>query len=645
MVNNSLLNDLNSKLADLHRIEGLLLKGGAHFDYERRRFILNKENRDLVASAGSGKTTALVAKLMMLEKEMPFDDGRGVCVLTHTNVAIDEIKAKLGRGSILLQHPNFLGTIQRFADQFFAIPAYRWQFKKSPSFIDDAYYNSAWDDSWVTLTRDAQYYCRHNSVRGFPYVIRKNYRTGELSNGLLGNPLQVSLPKRTLQEAEKVAILKSLGNARERIISRGLLSFDDSYCLAFSYLRGFPFMKNLVAKRFKFLFVDEMQDTAEHQIDLLEQIFSGTDVVIQRIGDPNQSIYKDTGGGRGLEDLWTPNRPLSFNRSLRFSSAIAAAIQGIRIDQQSPLEGNPSVPNIQPRVILFDAGKEPEVVRKFLSILSEECTALNITAQDSIKIVALNCKQSEEEGGTDNLQKYGLAYVKPPSGNSIHHPCAKMYLNSLSPQEKSFKLARALILEIASRFLFLQKVTIDAEYPSKKRILAELGDQREFKQMLFELSTSLALGLLKYERLRGFLSQDLLSLVSPDSTSLKPKAVAFLDDEPAPVASFDNVGNGYGFHNGVEIKISSVHGVKGETHKAVLYLETKYQQLDVGTGLKRLLAPNPPKVGVHESYLRKVFYVGASRPTHLLCVAAKKEQFAPEDIEALRGLGWREEVI
>jgi len=69
------------------------------------------------------KLLHFLAKLVILANRMPFEDGRGICVLTHTNVAIDLIKEKLGAGaSMLFTHPNFFGTIQSFVDRFLAIP-------------------------------------------------------------------------------------------------------------------------------------------------------------------------------------------------------------------------------------------------------------------------------------------------------------------------------------------------------------------------------------------------------------------------------------------------------------------------------------------------------------------------------------------
>ncbi|WP_219584155.1 UvrD-helicase domain-containing protein, partial [Vibrio parahaemolyticus] len=82
---------------------------------QRRVIIDYWNNANIIACPGSGKTTVLLAKLLLLSRRMPFENGSGICVLTHTNVAIDEIKGKLGsKADILFKHPNFFGTIQSF---------------------------------------------------------------------------------------------------------------------------------------------------------------------------------------------------------------------------------------------------------------------------------------------------------------------------------------------------------------------------------------------------------------------------------------------------------------------------------------------------------------------------------------------------
>src|SRR5680860_997817 len=111
---------------DIERAEKLFfLDGGDFKDDKNERYNFIKcldKSVDVHACPGSGKTTSLLAKLYLLSEKMPFSDGRATCVLTHTNVAIDTIKNRLGtKANRLFQYPNFFGTIQSFVDRFLAI--------------------------------------------------------------------------------------------------------------------------------------------------------------------------------------------------------------------------------------------------------------------------------------------------------------------------------------------------------------------------------------------------------------------------------------------------------------------------------------------------------------------------------------------
>ncbi len=128
---------INISDEEIQFAERLLLPAGKTFDNERKAFIRNFNTIDLQAVPGSGKTTALLAKLVILERKLPFDDGSGILVLSHTNAAIDEIKEKIQKHCPkLFSYPNFIGTIQSFVDEFLAIPYYVQKFNKKHNRID-----------------------------------------------------------------------------------------------------------------------------------------------------------------------------------------------------------------------------------------------------------------------------------------------------------------------------------------------------------------------------------------------------------------------------------------------------------------------------------------------------------------------------
>src|SRR5471032_2575911 len=93
-------------------------------DAARRDFLKSLTTLDVSACPGSGKTTLVVAKLAILARKWK-SSTRGICVLSHTNVAREEIEHRLGStdvGQRLLGYPHFIDTIHGFVNRFLAVP-------------------------------------------------------------------------------------------------------------------------------------------------------------------------------------------------------------------------------------------------------------------------------------------------------------------------------------------------------------------------------------------------------------------------------------------------------------------------------------------------------------------------------------------
>jgi hypothetical protein len=89
--------------------------------------------------------------------------------------------------------------------------------------------------------------------------------------------------------------------------------------------------------------------------------------------------------------------------------------------------------------------------------------------------------------------------------------------------------------------------------------------------------------------------------------------------------------------NELEIEITSVHAVKGQTHCATLYLESYFQQDGRGANAKSYESQRlqnqflgtqiQSNIGDRVKQSTKMAYFGFSRPTDLLCVAVHKDRF------------------
>lgn len=150
---------------DIEKAEHLLLPYDCYFDIERRNFISDMSTMDLLAVPGSGKTTALIAKLYCIAQKMPLERGKGILVLSHTNTAIDEIKTKLNNYvPQLFNYPNAICTVQDFIDTFLAIPFYKSIYKHNITRIDDEVYINSLIQRLKLIKRGSVAYYRNRDV-------------------------------------------------------------------------------------------------------------------------------------------------------------------------------------------------------------------------------------------------------------------------------------------------------------------------------------------------------------------------------------------------------------------------------------------------------------------------------------------------
>jgi hypothetical protein len=130
-------------------------------------------------------------------------------------------------------------------------------------------------------------------------------------------------------------------------------------------------------------------------------------------------------------------------------------------------------------------------------------------------------------------------------------------------------------------------------------------------------------------------SNVIINCISSLRFNLKNKAKEYIQKIKLKDAPNTQPTDGYNVYkksiNGTEviIPIDTVHGIKGETHTATLYLETKYYTNSIEYFYKELT----DKKNMEESDSKrkkqalKIAHVAFSRPTHLLCIAIHQEEY------------------
>lgn len=628
---------------EIRKSEDLFLPQDDSFDPQRRNVIRCLTSEDVQACPGSGKTTALLAKLSILALKMPFPNNKGICVLTHTNVAINEIKERLGlKGNILFSYPSFFGTIQAFVDRFLAIPAYIHYYGRRPSRIDSEYYNFEIERAYRKLAWKSPLrkwlYVRSQTTGATPEELLKSIKYDYVSETFIDS-LNSGI---VLLGNKDNDTFKQLFEIRESILKQGILSYDDAYSLSFRYLNeAGDKIKSACSERFHFLFIDEMQDTAKYQINLINSIFDRLKVIIQRVGDINQSIFNSV----REENTWdVKDEYLEITGSKRFSNAIAERVSSICISPQK-LTGNAKIPNIAPKIIVFTDEKIQDVLKKFGELIIDN--NLHLEKRKVFKAVGWVGK---EKGDNHTLPSYFTGYNKTMQVKKLDFENLKSYLQPASDDvisKQGVNFYRKLLIRAILRLLRLLEIKDEkSSFFSESTFLKYLNESCNlcYDTFLNKLA-EWCMKMHNCEDIKEDVKSFILSFIIPAfKANLNKEAENFLNSElvefqkESNTACKPDVFKYCSKGAEVNIEVSTIHSVKGETHTATLYLETYYKGYDIKRIIEYLKGRYSKASGLKISTL-KMAYVGMTRPTHLLCVAAHKSSVDKHE-KTLATAGW-----
>ncbi|CAA6802937.1 MAG: ATP-dependent DNA helicase UvrD/PcrA [uncultured Sulfurovum sp.] len=613
-------------------IEKVEQKFGLTFDAESREFIKCLESKDIQACPGAGKTTSLVAKLDILSNYMPFDDNSAILVLTHTNVAVDEIKNKLGiNASKVLGYPNHVGTFQSFVNKYLAIPMYVKLFGKKPERIDDDIFV---DLFFNKLENNTKYGLKEKFKKGTTSEIEKINKVKNFlksfyidENEFLQNFDGTAFIYRHNPPSNTYIQLKTL---KKEILQKGVLTFKDTYFLSIMYLNKYPQIIEIFQKRFKYVFVDEAQDTDDRQFEIINKLFS-ENTIVQKIGDNNQAIFNFSGAkDKGWE---VDENSIKIKNTKRLSALISEQVIKVAIDRQE-LNGNDTI-DIQPTIILFDNAEG--VLPKFGDLIIEN--ELHLDEKHSFKAIGAIGKESKNG---DTILDYFPQYQQNniiQANDTLVEKFRAMSIENIRP--KNYK---NILLDILTDYLKEKNILNNAKVFTKNTILFSLQENNEeeynnFKLKLFYITEKLASLECVENDIKELLSifldfkeetlddEVLSEVIKTYQIQLESKSKQNICTHESDDINFD-------------IAISTIHKVKGETHTATLVLETFKSSYDLIHLIK--LFQGRKFAGANKDK-KRLIYVAMSRPTHFLCLAMHKEQIKDlvKDVKSLEDNGFR----
>ena len=445
---------------------------------------------------------------------------------------------------------------------------------------------------------------------------------------------------------------------KEEMFQEGILSFEDAYDLAFRYIREKELDFSMFShKRFKYLFIDEVQDCDHQQEELIKKIFDDEKVIVQRFGDYCQAIYD--GDGTDVEDNeeLKANTVLHIHNSNRFGEKIARPLRSMCMEDNHQLVGNEEIPSVKPIIITYE---DPiMVLHKYAGLLR----SIRIPEMDNMSVLDIANKEKNEDPlhrinikacgwvgkkGADEQKRYIESYYPlfERKSYAVRLECDSFDSFLLKSHTVSIKEYGSSIIQGIIKFLDL----CDIKNSSRRYTITSLLDfltnidvkvKEDFLCNIMKWSMHLSKCGDEHDKrqiketIHNYLTSTLLPLFGKNSTE---PANVFFNAKVADNTEEQDLGQGNIFTDGdLEIEVSTVHAVKGETHASTLYLETSY----FGKHESERLADQFKGIAYADNNTQilkslKVAYVGLSRPRYLLCVAIQKSRFNNIDCAELR---------
>lgn len=597
---------------NLDLVTSMLLPTGCTFSEQQKNAIFAEGSVNVVAGPGSGKTTVLIAKFALLLKQSK-NNNQGICLITHTNVAVDEIKRGLKKVGISeIEYPNFLGTIQEFFNYFFARKAFRLVNKeKIFRVLDDDEYNEK-------LNR----------------VFEKNK-----PEWYIYNPPSISKANPILQVTEdykvvvNTSVKPSYRHAYEKSIkdlfSWGILTNLQSLQLANWYIEKYmTLLKEAVSGRFDYVLLDEAQDTSQFQYDLLSKILSDTQINFQKFGDPYQALYTLFDGNN---DAWVPSEEvdkpyLEIAETSRFGTNIAELVKNVCIEKYDSFQSMNINFSFSPHFIIYE--NETDLLVKYRELISscEEDSESFLKSKKKDAILSVF-----HEDLSNLFDEYSKPSIKPIKNEGEIIKVYNFLINLIAKElDKTFKEIKELI-------------SIKPE--CRVKISMSI---KEFRKNNYNIDFIInimveVLSILTESKIENFTIIDIKRQITYFKENYSSNH--FLTEQKKESKFF----------------IGTVHSVKGETHRStLLVLDTIFKRRDFSNDnveeywifdlLKEYFKGNyinhntiTDKNKRDETIKAlKLAYVALSRPTHLTAIAIPADLISNKNdfINLLINAGW-----
>ena len=545
----------------------------------------------LEACAGSGKTEVLGIKAAYEICKWQ-SKKNGIAVLTFTNEATatiaDRVSSFYGKP---ISSNHFIGTFssfvhgyiaQRFGYKFYHIPEDRAD--KSFRVVDSdiSPYSNQWLENY-----QLDFYLPQQTI----YASQLNYRVSS-NNWYVVQKKDTAKPLTEFYEGNPKQLIKKANACKSKFLNDGFATFEDMNLIARKCLRD-ETICHCIVKKFPVILIDECQDLSASELSILSLLIRAG-VIVHYIGDLHQAIYsfKDSCPEQFLEHLAT-HRFETWSLSQNFRSTPKIVELSRKIGRiKYPISGSGESKCGDYDCCYVEYNDERNAIEAFIDVLNR----FDISTQNAVVLVRTQSAKQKLSGG------FSIDYSKHRIINAIQ----LWQQNNPEAQQTALSLLAIQLQKWmgfhgnSNNYYYSDEVCSDSV--SWRLLLRDILIQLCADPMIVTMNE------LTYGSWYSRNKERVVSIIAHYLSNIGqtlPKMVI-----RTPNGTAKQKINQVKWTQKEQLRVETIHSVKGDTFDAVLLLSSPDAR---------------GKTGFWENWLKpneesgRIGYVASTRPRYLLC--------------------------
>ena len=248
---------------------------------EQQEAVLSLSNTLLIAGAGSGKTFTIINKINYLLDNNIYKEDE-LLIISFTNESVNDLKRKIN-------YNIDIKTFHKLSLDLIHTDNLKIAKDNMLSYIIDEYFNSYLKDHFKAKIRIKRLLLE-NTKDNLKKLIMTFINLYKCNNNDIDKLINLVKQSKYIKKDYYLTFLEIYLIYNNELKSSGYVDFNDMIIMATNKINN-----NEVKTKYKFIMIDEFQDTSLIRLNLIKAILNQNNGTIFAVGDDYQSIYRFSG--------------------------------------------------------------------------------------------------------------------------------------------------------------------------------------------------------------------------------------------------------------------------------------------------------------------------------------------------------------